>query len=369
VGEPPVVTFGGLLRRLRREAGLTQEELAERAGVSARTVSDLEREVALTPRNETARLLADALNLTGAARESFETVARGRAAPPGGAEFIGQPDAGRAGRRGAASMRITGASAAAVLLITGVAIGIGFATRGGATPPSPRPPTVGSSGQSSAPSPANAPPIAASFPAPGSGTDALAFDGKDLWTSDNSDSIFQVDVNGQVDASYQSPDPTPEGITWDGHSFWVFTTNQLLIDHFQIRNGHVERLGSVNPHAQEFGGGITHNLAWDHGDLWWAEQYNVKLLTARGAVVRQITKGSDVVGLAWDGRHLWLAYDNFPDGSRIEENSPTGTPLATFTVPIAALTSLVWADGTLWASGQHDLAGPTWIYRLNLPRA
>ena len=33
--------FGGLLRRLRDEAGLTQEELAEAARVSRRAVSDL----------------------------------------------------------------------------------------------------------------------------------------------------------------------------------------------------------------------------------------------------------------------------------------------------------------------------------------
>jgi tetratricopeptide (TPR) repeat protein/transcriptional regulator with XRE-family HTH domain len=76
--EAPVVSFAGLLRRLRAETGLTQEELAEAAGVGVRTVSDLERGVALTARKETARLLADALGLDGAARASFEATARGR---------------------------------------------------------------------------------------------------------------------------------------------------------------------------------------------------------------------------------------------------------------------------------------------------
>ncbi len=77
--DPPVVAFAGLLRQLRMKAGLSQEELAEAAGVGVRTVSDLERGVALTARKDTARLLADALNLTGADRASFEAVARGRA--------------------------------------------------------------------------------------------------------------------------------------------------------------------------------------------------------------------------------------------------------------------------------------------------
>jgi DNA-binding XRE family transcriptional regulator len=36
-------TFGALLRQHRLSAGLTQEELADLAGLSARTIADLER--------------------------------------------------------------------------------------------------------------------------------------------------------------------------------------------------------------------------------------------------------------------------------------------------------------------------------------
>ena len=77
MGEPQV-TFGTLLRELRVAAGLTQEELAAAATLSVRSVSDLERGVALTARKETARLLADALGLEGADRTGFEAAARGR---------------------------------------------------------------------------------------------------------------------------------------------------------------------------------------------------------------------------------------------------------------------------------------------------
>jgi tetratricopeptide (TPR) repeat protein/transcriptional regulator with XRE-family HTH domain len=80
VAEPPVA-FAGLLRKLRTGSRLTQEELAEAAGLSPRSVSDLERGIAATPRRETVRLLADALQLTGPARAEFEAVARGRPAP------------------------------------------------------------------------------------------------------------------------------------------------------------------------------------------------------------------------------------------------------------------------------------------------
>ena len=82
VAEPPV-TFAGLLRQLRTEARLTQEELAEAAGLSPRAVSDLERGVNRTAHKETARLLAEALHLIGPARTEFEAVARGRAVPVG----------------------------------------------------------------------------------------------------------------------------------------------------------------------------------------------------------------------------------------------------------------------------------------------
>jgi tetratricopeptide (TPR) repeat protein/transcriptional regulator with XRE-family HTH domain len=68
-----------LLRRLRAEAGLTQEELAEAAGVSPRSVSDLERGIHATAHKDTAVLLAGALGLAEPTRALFVAAARGRA--------------------------------------------------------------------------------------------------------------------------------------------------------------------------------------------------------------------------------------------------------------------------------------------------
>ena len=75
----PALDFAGLLRQLRVEARLTQEELAEAAGLSPRTVSDLERRVNRTAHKDTAGLMADALGLAGPARGAFVAAARGRA--------------------------------------------------------------------------------------------------------------------------------------------------------------------------------------------------------------------------------------------------------------------------------------------------
>ncbi len=74
--------FGTLLRRHRLAAGLSQEALAERAGVSARGVQDLERGVNAWPRPDTFRLLADALDLDAAARAELAAAANPDMAEP-----------------------------------------------------------------------------------------------------------------------------------------------------------------------------------------------------------------------------------------------------------------------------------------------
>jgi predicted ATPase/DNA-binding XRE family transcriptional regulator len=70
------VSFAILLKRHRAGTGLTQEELAERAGLSVRAISDLERGVKRYPYPYTVRRLAQALELDQEATERLESVAR-----------------------------------------------------------------------------------------------------------------------------------------------------------------------------------------------------------------------------------------------------------------------------------------------------
>ena len=73
--------FANALRTRRRAAGLTQEELAAKAGVGVRTLRDLERGRVNRPQRGTVALLADALELSGDAREKFIGAASTRRTP------------------------------------------------------------------------------------------------------------------------------------------------------------------------------------------------------------------------------------------------------------------------------------------------
>src|SRR5213080_1812306 len=74
--------FGALLKGYREAAGLTQEELADRAALSPRGLIYLERG-ARQPYPDTVRRLADALALGPQERATLQAAARaGRASPP-----------------------------------------------------------------------------------------------------------------------------------------------------------------------------------------------------------------------------------------------------------------------------------------------
>ncbi|HEY3873196.1 MAG TPA: helix-turn-helix transcriptional regulator [Actinocrinis sp.] len=91
--------FGPRLRAFRVEARLSQQELAERSGLSVRAISDLEGGRTRRPYQHSVERLADALGLSAAVRREF-TAAAGRrlgrlaraAAEPG--KPARQPDGG-----------------------------------------------------------------------------------------------------------------------------------------------------------------------------------------------------------------------------------------------------------------------------------
>lgn len=106
--------FAERLRRLREAAGLTQEQLAERAGLSAKAVSLLERGERTRPYPHTVRALADSLGLEDADRQALvASVRRGASVTPRVPSYADAPTSllGREGElRDVASLLRGGAS-------------------------------------------------------------------------------------------------------------------------------------------------------------------------------------------------------------------------------------------------------------------
>jgi len=70
--------FGDRLRRYRVAAGLSQEALAERAGVAARTIGAIEQGTSTAPYKDTVQCLADALAVPHDERAAFVAISRYR---------------------------------------------------------------------------------------------------------------------------------------------------------------------------------------------------------------------------------------------------------------------------------------------------
>ncbi len=81
VEDSGVAAFGSLLKQHRRDAWLTQEELADRSSLSVRTIRGLECGEGHSPRPDTVDLLARALNLSEKEHDLFTAVAKGGGAP------------------------------------------------------------------------------------------------------------------------------------------------------------------------------------------------------------------------------------------------------------------------------------------------
>jgi tetratricopeptide (TPR) repeat protein/transcriptional regulator with XRE-family HTH domain len=127
--------FGQLVIRYRRRSGLTQEELADRSGVSVRTIRDLETGRRRLPRPGSVRLLAEAFELEGTEREQFQRQASGVDEPAPALARTGgpvpaqlpadvHPFIGRAAELRALATRLAGRDGSGLYVLSGTA-GVG----------------------------------------------------------------------------------------------------------------------------------------------------------------------------------------------------------------------------------------------------
>src|SRR6266487_5313435 len=81
--------FGRLLRGHRVAAGLTQEILAERSGLSVEAISTLERGFRQHPRKDTVRMLSQAMRLAPVDEEALTAAARRAPSPRARPDEVG----------------------------------------------------------------------------------------------------------------------------------------------------------------------------------------------------------------------------------------------------------------------------------------
>ncbi|WP_010470401.1 XRE family transcriptional regulator [Streptomyces sudanensis] len=112
-GTPAGGAFGAHLRALRTGAELSQEELAQTAGISVRGLSDLERGRSRGPQRRTVRALAAALGLDPAAARELERLASLGRPRPAGVKAAPRPASGPDGASGAADPEARSARTAA----------------------------------------------------------------------------------------------------------------------------------------------------------------------------------------------------------------------------------------------------------------
>jgi predicted ATPase/DNA-binding XRE family transcriptional regulator len=114
-----------LFLTLRSRAGFSQQALAERSGVSARTISDIERGLASSPRAITLSLLEEALGLTQAERDQLRKAAAAQSPTPADGGTAGSPGEliGRAAEIGEAQRLLADDAVRLVTIVGGIGVG------------------------------------------------------------------------------------------------------------------------------------------------------------------------------------------------------------------------------------------------------
>jgi sugar lactone lactonase YvrE len=208
------------------------------------------------------------------------------------------------------------------------------------------------------------------FDAPGDWVGGIAWDGTDVWVAGGAE-LFRVAEDGRVLGIFEPPDYSPEGLTWDGDRFWLFTTNAGAVYRFSVDRSRPTARPTVakviDSPIRTIGGGANHGLAWDGSGLWLSDFYNVYRLDTTGKVLTTLAFGDEVNGLAWDGRRLWIAVNHLPSGdATLVALDPEGRATATYEIPVVEVFSMTWAGDAFLVAAAFELAGEPRLWRVEI---
>lgn len=201
----------------------------------------------------------------------------------------------------------------------------------------------------------NVPTIVTSFPAPGSSSRGLTYDGTNLWCSDETnDRIYKLSTDGNIISSFASPGSIPSGLAWDGNNLWNTDINSART--YKLSNSGSILSSFSTPELSPSG------LTWDGSNLWLSDAASQTIwqLSTNGIVQSTITAaGTYHYGLAWDGQNLWMVD---ADALLIYKLDNTGNVIDYYLTPATFPNGLVWDGNYFWLTDRDtDL-----IYKLEI---
>lgn len=182
-----------------------------------------------------------------------------------------------------------------------------------------------------------------------------------LWLGNNKNaSLGVLNVNRTGKILRRVHDTEATGIAIDASKNLIFFGDHA--GHITARdlNSPALPIGTpINPPAV-----VANDMAFDGVHLWRTDTGNrtvQKIDPETGAVVFSFVPDFYVIGIAWDGRHLWLSeYNGFAGNERIVQFTPQGVPTGV-EFPAGLVDDLVGGlafdstDNTLWLGARNKL--------------
>lgn len=182
---------------------------------------------------------------------------------------------------------------------------------------------------------------------------AIAFDGADIWVTNNGDNtVTELRASDGSNLGTFPVGTSPMGIAFDGANMWVVNNGSNNVTELQVPGGAV--LGTFPVGTAPMG------IVFDGSHMWVTNNGSssvTELLASTGATVNTFTLGgAPTAAIAFDGTNIWIG-ESGPNGV-VELRANDGTPVGA--IATAGPPNSVAFDGVdIWvANGGFTIIGP-----------